>query len=337
LKEARFYISKDDSSVICDLCHHGCKIENQSRGLCGVRINKDGKLYSMVYGKASGLNLDPIEKKPLYHFLPGTKSLSLGAYGCNFSCMFCQNHELSQSAKKNPESLCTFDLPPEKIVEQAVKLKSQSISYTYSEPTVWSEYALDTIELARKEKIKAVFVSNGFQSDRLADELIPVLDAINIDLKSFSDDFYQKYAKARLKPVLENIRKFHRGGVHVEITTLVIPSLNDSTDELKKIAEFIASIDINIPWHISRFFPQYKLTNISPTPLDTLNAAYDIGKEAGLHFVYLGNVNDVSRSSTYCPECGEMLIRRDGYSIEILGLTDGKCNKCSAEINMILK
>lgn len=327
----------DDSSVVCDLCHHACKIESQSRGLCGVRINQDGKLYSLAYGKASGLNLDPIEKKPLYHFLPKTKSLSLGAYGCNFSCLFCQNHELSQSAKLNPESLQSFDLPPEKIVEQAVKLKSPSISYTYSEPTVWSEYALDTIELARKEKIKAVFVSNGFQSDQLTDELIPVLDAINIDLKSFSDDFYQKYAKARLEPVLENIKKFHDGGVHVEITTLVIPSLNDSTDELKEIARFIASIDKNIPWHISRFFPQHKMTNFPPTPLDTLNAAYEVGKDAGLHFVYLGNVNDISRSSTYCPACGETLIRRDGYSIELLGLKNGKCSKCGTEIKVILK
>jgi pyruvate formate lyase activating enzyme len=300
-------------------------------------MNRSGTLYSLVYGKASALNLDPIEKKPLFHFLPGTKSLSVGTFGCNFSCVFCQNHELSQSAKTHPESLCTFDLSPEKIVEQAVKLKSPSISYTYSEPTVWAEYALDTIKLARKQKIKAVFVSNGFQSYQLMDELIPVLDAINIDLKSFSDDFYRKYTNALLKPVLENIKKFHDGKVHVEITTLVIPSLNDSPHELKDIASFIASIDKDIPWHISRFFPDHKMINLPPTPLNTLNTAYKIGKDAGLHFVYLGNVKDVPRSSTYCPKCSEMVIRREGYSIEILGMANGKCDKCSAEIHMILK
>lgn len=335
MEKARFYTRLDGLNVQCTACHHKCSLGDNNTGLCGVRKNINGDLYSLVYSKGVSLNPDPIEKKPLYHFMPGTPSLSIGAYGCNFFCTFCQNHEISQSAKFQPEKLTSYLLPPELIAGEAQKLKCPSISYTYSEPTTWAEYTLDTIKIARKNGIRAVYVSNGYQSDELFDELSPVLDAINIDLKSYSDDFYRIYSKARLDPVLKNIRRFHDAGVHVEITTLLITGLNDSIDEITEIANFIKSVSPEIPWHISRFFPVFQMTDKSPTPLDTLTRAYDIGKASGLKYVYLGNVHDTERSSTYCPSCGEMVIRREGYSVKKLYTSDLKCRSCSSKIKII--
>jgi len=327
---ARFQEKLDANVVRCLACHQKCLIEPDNRGICGVRKNIDGELFSVVYGLGSSLNPDPIEKKPLYHFLPGTISISLGAYGCNFSCTFCQNHDLSQSAKIGLKNLYTGDLPPEKIVKQAEKLKCKSISYTYSEPTTWAEYTLDTIKLAREKGIKAVYVSNGYQSKELRDELAPVLDAINIDLKSFSDDFYKTYCGGRLKPVLDNIASFHEAGVHVEVTTLIIPGLNDSIDELRQIARFLHDIDEKLPWHISRFFPMYRMNDRPPTPFETLEMAYEIGRDENLKYVYLGNVQDIERSSTFCPNCGEIIIKRTGYIVETYYSEDLKCPGCGA-------
>jgi len=335
MHQARFYEKLDDNKLRCLACHQRCIIKPDDRGICGVRKNLNGELYSIVYGLGSSLNPDPIEKKPIYHFHPGTISISLGAYGCNFSCLFCQNHDLSQAAKSGLQNLFAEELPPDEIVKQAERLKCRSISYTYSEPTVWAEYTLDTIAIARQKNIKAVYVSNGYQSKELFNELGKVLDAINIDLKSFSDDFYKKFCGARLKPVLDNVASFHDAGVHVEVTTLVIPGLNDSHDELHAIARFLKNIDERLPWHISRFFPMYKMLDRSPTPLDTLETAYEIGKEEGLKYVYIGNVQDIERSSTFCPNCGEMIIKRIGYLVEIYYGEDITCPACGAKQDLI--
>jgi len=328
MQKARFFTRLDNNIVQCHACRHKCSIDEGKRGLCGVRMNQGGDLFLLVYGKSPSLNADPIEKKPLYHFHPGSVSLSMGTYGCNFSCSFCQNSDLSQSAKESIKSRQVHDLPPEAIVTQAVKIGSRSISYTYSEPTVWAEYTLDTIFLARDKGIKSVYVSNGYQSELLLSELLPVLDAINVDLKSFSDEFYKHYCGARLKPVLENIETLHKGSVHVEVTTLIIPGLNDSTAELTGIAKFLAGISTKLPWHISRFFPMYKMLDRDPTPMEILEKAYEIGKENGLHYVYLGNVQDIERSSTFCPACGEMTVRRVGYLIEKMYDKNLRCPNC---------
>ena len=328
MQKARFFTRLDNGIVQCHACRHKCSISDGQRGICGVRMNHGGDLFLLVYGKSPNLNADPIEKKPLYHFLPGTISLSIGTYGCNFSCPFCQNYELSQNAKESLKNRHLHDLPPDAIVEQAVKMGTKSISYTYSEPTVWTEYALDTISLAREKGIKSVYVSNGYQSEILLSELLPVLDAINVDLKSFSDEFYKHYCGARLNPVLENIETLFRGGVHVEVTTLLIPELNDSTDELSAIAKFLAGVSVKLPWHISRFFPMYNMIDRNPTPIETLEKAYEIGRENGLQYVYLGNVQDIERSSTFCPACGEMTVRRVGYLVEKIYEKNLRCANC---------
>lgn len=336
MHQAVFYEKLEQNNVRCTACCHKCVIKPDQRGICGVRKNINGELILLVYGLGSSLNPDPIEKKPLYHFHPGTISISLGAYGCNFACDFCQNHELSQSAKGDLHKLYSHDLPPAIIVKQAEKLKCKSISYTYSEPTTWAEYTLDTISLARAKEIKAVYVSNGYQSSELFEKLSPVLDAINIDLKSFSDDFYREYCGAGLKPVLDNISSFHNAGVHVEVTTLLIPELNDSDDELRQIAEFIHAIDPAIPWHISRFFPMHKMLDRSPTPLQKLETAYEIGRNTGLKYVYLGNVQDIERSSTFCPQCGETTVKRIGYMVETFYDNDLRCPSCGKKQDIII-
>lgn len=300
-----------------------------------MRVNHKGELFLLVYGLGSSLNPDPIEKKPIYHFHPGTISISLGAHGCNFKCDFCQNYELAQSAKCNLGNLFVRELPPSEIVKQAEKLRCRSISYTYSEPTVWAEYTLDTIALAREKKIKAVYVSNGYQSNELFSKLKDVLDAINIDLKSFSDEFYKKYCGARLKPVLENIKAFRDAGVHVEVTTLLITGLNDSDDEIRQIAKFLKNVSPKLPWHVSRFFPMYKMQDRPPTPLDRLLTAYEIGKEEGLQYVYLGNIQDSERSSTYCPSCGKIVIKRVGYLVEKYYDADLRCRACGTVQDII--
>lgn len=244
----------------------------------------------MVYGKAVALHVDPIEKKPLYHFMPGTEVLSFGTVGCNFRCDFCQNWDISQVSKPPTSQIFGQDLPPKKIVEIAKKEKIPSIAYTYNEPAIFFEYAYDTAKLAHKTGIKNVYVSNGYESAEAREKIAPLLDAINIDLKSFDEKFYQKYCGARLQPVLENITQLHTFGVHLEITTLIIPGKNDSKNNLEKIAKFIAKVDKNIPWHISRFFPAYKMTDVPVTPIDTLQKAQKLGKKAGLKYVYIGNI-----------------------------------------------
>ena len=290
IKEAMLYEKLDGNNVHCYLCSHHCKISDGKFGFCGVRKNTGGALHTLVYGEVIAAHVDPIEKKPLYHFLPGSYSYSIATMGCNFRCGFCQNWEISQLSKeKNPDA-GVFELKPEAIVREAKKHNCASISYTYTEPTIFFEYAYDTAKLARKEGLKNVFVTNGFMTKEAIEAIKPYLDAANVDLKFFKDSSYRSICKARLEPVLDSVRLMNKLGIWVEITTLVIPGLNDSDEELSGIAKFIALVDKDIPWHVSAFNPDYKFTDFPSTPVKTLQRAQKIGLAAGLKFVHLGNV-----------------------------------------------
>ena len=336
MKEALLYQKLAGKKVRCQLCSHRCLIPEGKRGICSVRENQGGTLYSLVYGKAIAANADPIEKKPLFHFLPGSLSFSIATAGCNFRCEFCQNWDISQITKGQEGQIIGEELPPEQVVQKALETGCQSIAYTYTEPTIFFEYAQDTAKLAKKAGLVNVFVTNGYQTPETIKEMKGLIDAANVDLKSFSEKFYQKICGARLAPVLEAIKLMHKAGIWLEITTLVVPDQNDSEKELAQIARFIADLDKNIPWHISRFHPDYKMQDGQPTPLETLEKVYQIGKKAGLSYVYLGNVITETRENTYCPKCGNLAIRRVGYSIEILGVDKkGKCEKCGEDLNII--
>lgn len=347
MKEAVLYKKLPDKSVRCNLCSHRCLIRPGKRGICSVRENRDGTLYSLVYGLAMATNVDPIEKKPLFHFLPGTKSFSICTAGCNFRCEFCQNWQESQATKTLPtipgikrlkfreSTIPGQKLSPQEIVKQAIETGCRSIAYTYTEPTIFFEYAADTAKLAKKEGLANVFVSNGYQTPETIEKMKGLIDAVNIDLKSFSDEFYKKVCGARLQPVLDSIKLMHKAGIWVEITTLIIPNQNDSSGELTQIARFLASIDVNIPWHISRFHPDYQMLDSQPTPLQTLEMAYQIGKKAGLNYVYLGNIVTKTGENTYCPKCGNLAIQRIGYEVEALGIDkNGCCEKCGENLNI---
>lgn len=324
--------------VQCLACAHRCALAPGKSGICGVRKNVSGSLELLVYGKPVALAIDPMEKKPLFHFLPGSRILSFGTLGCNFACSFCQNWDISQASKgNNMAEIEGEDISSEKIVDYALKNKIPAISYTYNEPTVFLEYALDVMKIARKAGLKNVFVSNGFMSSEALEAISPCLDAINIDLKAFSEAFYRDICKARLQPVLDNIRKCHELGIWLEVTTLLIPGKNDSDAELEKAAQFIASISKDIPWHISAFHPDYKMLDIKPTPASSLLRAYGIGKAAGLNHVYIGNIIDSERSSTYCPKCNEKLIERVGNSVTSSRLSAGACPKCKVKIAGVWK
>lgn len=288
MKEAVLY-EKEGQNVRCLACNHKCLISKDQTGICGVRKNEKGKLYLLVYGRVASVNIDPIEKKPLYHFLPGTKSFSFGTVGCNFKCDFCQNSDLSQFREFYGDKILGERLEPRQIVQKAKHNDCPSISYTYNEPTIFIEFVKDTAKLAKRKGLKNIMVTNGYFSADCFNFIKNYVDAMNIDLKAFTEEFYQRLCKAKLKPVLDSIERVHKAGIHLEITTLVIPGENDSDEELKNIAQFIASVSKKIPWHISRFFPQYKLVYRPITPMTTLERAYKIGKKY-LDYVYLGNV-----------------------------------------------
>lgn len=335
MKEARLYQKLPLKAVRCSLCNHRCLIKPGKRGICFVRENQNGTLYSLVYGLAIAANVDPIEKKPLFHFQPGSKSFSMATAGCNFRCEFCQNWSESQITKGPEGKIIGFPLSPEEIVKQAIKNDCRSIAYTYTEPTIFFEYAQDTARIAKKQGLANIFVTNGFQTPETIKEMAKFVDAANVDLKSFSERFYQKICGGRLKPVLESIELMHQAGIWLEITTLVVPKQNDSEKELKQMAEFIAGIDKNIPWHLSRFHPDFQMTDSYPTPIETLNLAYQLGKKAGLKYVYLGNIITEDKENTYCPKCQNLAIKRIGYDIEILGVDKkGKCSKCGEDLKI---
>ncbi len=316
----------------CALCAHRCIIEPGQRGICAVRLNRDGTLYSLVYGKVISSHVDPIEKKPLFHFLPGSKSFSIATVGCNFRCEHCQNYEISQFPRERPElTIPGEDLTPEEVVEAAAKSGSTSISYTYTEPTIFLEFALDCAKLARERGIKNVFVSNGFMTPESVELIAPYLDGDNIDLKG-DNAFYKEVCAARVEPVKKTIKLMKERGVWVECTTLIIPGHNDSDQVLKDIAEFLVSVDPEIPWHVTQFYPTYKMLEEPPTPIETLRHARRIGLDAGLKYVYEGNVPGAGNENTYCPACGEPLIERFGYRIDSIKLKDGACSKCGASL-----
>ena len=332
LHEAQFYNSRDKGKVICRLCAHICPITPGGTGRCGVRKNIDGKLYSLVYGELVAEHVDPIEKKPLFHVLPGSMSLSISTMGCNFICTHCQNNSISQVQHLSARDLEGRKASPEEVVAMAVRRSCRSISYTYVEPTVFYEFAYDCAVLARRENIKNVFVSNGYMSREAALHIAPYLDAINIDIKSFSDDFYKKICGARLQPVLDCVRLFKELGVWLEVTTLIIPGLNDSDEELAGIASFLAELDRVIPWHVSAFYPTYKMTDRQPTSPAALVRAGKLGREAGLQFVYEGNAPGGGGENTYCQGCGKTAIERYGFSVVRNDLVQGQCPRCAASV-----
>jgi len=330
MKEAMFYERLEKQKVRCFLCAHHCTISDGKRGICAVRENHEGTLYSLVYGKVISMNTDPIEKKPLFHFYPASTSFSIATVGCNFRCMHCQNYEISQYPKEYGD-IPGEDVTPEQIVAAALKSSCKSISYTYTEPTIFFEFAYDCARLAHEKGIKNVFVSNGYTSPEAVKTIAPYLQGNNIDLKG-NDEFYKKICGARLQPVLDTIKLMKELGVWIEITTLIIPSYNDSEDILKWIAGFIKSVDPAIPWHVTQFYPAYKLLDQPRTPIKTLRRAREIGLEAGLKYVYEGNVPGEGGENTYCPECGELLIERFGFYIRKNKIIDSKCFKCKTRI-----
>jgi len=331
LKEALLYQKLDDGKVSCFLCSHRCRIADGRFGICRVRENRGGTLFTHSYGELIARNVDPIEKKPLYHFLPGTASYSIAAAGCNFQCDFCQNWQISQVSEAEKLGVRSRKTEPEEVVRDALLSGSRSISYTYTEPTVFFEFAYDVARPAKEKGLANVFVTNGYMTGEMLELIAPALDAANVDLKSFSNDFYKRICNGKLEPVLRSIEKMRQLGIWVEVTTLVVPGLNDATEEMEGIARFIAGLDRKIPWHISRFHPQYRMYDLDATPMRTMERAHEIGKKAGLEYVYLGNVTGKA-NHTYCPKCGTMLIRRSGFSITENSIRNGKCSKCGNEI-----
>jgi len=330
-KKAMFQEACEGWAVRCRLCAHQCKILPNHFGICAVRGNDDGVLYTYAYGKIIASNVDPIQKKPFYHFLPGTDAYSIAAAGCNFKCSFCQNWEISQTVVKDG-GLQGRVTSSEQVVSEAIKNKCRSISYTYTEPTVFFEYAYDISIIAKENGLKNSFVTNGFMTPEAIDKISPYLDAANIDLKFFSDKSYREICNGRLEPVLESIRRMKEKGIWIEATTLIIPGKNDSEQELGSIAGFLSETGKEIPWHINRFHPDYKFTKTPATPVETLNHAAEIGKKAGLKYVYLGNVHD--SGDTICPSCGMVLIERIGFKTRITQefSKNGKCALCGTRI-----
>jgi pyruvate formate lyase activating enzyme len=334
MKEAMFYQPGTNQDVTCGLCNHHCHIANGNCGLCGVRENQDGKLYSLVYGKLVAENIDPIEKKPLFNFLPGSRAYSISTVGCNFRCLHCQNAGISQYPHEHQGEITGTERTPEAVVTEAVQTGCASLCYTYVEPTIFYEFAYDCALIARQHQLKNVFVSNGYMTPEVTRHLAPVLDGINIDVKGFSDDFYKKVCKARLQPVLDNVRLMFELGVWVEVTTLIIPGLNDSDEELRSIARFVYSVSPTIPWHVTAFYPTFKMKDRPPTPVSSLRKAREIGLAEGLHYVYEGNIPGEGGENTYCPQCGEELISRFGFSIRQNLLTkEGQCSHCNYQID----
>ena len=333
LSNIKYYRKEDDKErITCLLCQHYCKLKVGQVGICGVNKNENGALKNLVYGHPIALNIDPVEKKPLYHLLPGTTALSFGTVGCNFKCPFCQNWNISQE-KKIDRSIY---VSPEEMVNIALEHNCSSIAYTYNEPTIFYPYARDIGLIAREKGLKNIFVSNGFESKEIIADMPNWLDAANIDLKSWSDSYYKKVLKGGLEGVKDTLRRMVDAGIWVEVTTLLIEGENDSNEDLEAMANFIAKeLGRHVPWHLSAFHPDYKMQDHDYTKVSTLQKAANIAKEAGLYYVYLGNVP--VHGDTYCPECGELLIDRTGYSVTLNRMIDGKCPKCNRKIEGIWK
>jgi pyruvate formate lyase activating enzyme len=332
--EALLYRPLDDRHVRCDLCHQRCTIAEEKRGICGVRHNRAGRLISLVFGRLVAANADPIEKKPLYHFQPGSRSYSIATVGCNFRCRFCQNADIAQMPADRDGQIMGREMTPESVVAAALAERCRSIAYTYTEPTVFFEMAYETARLAHDQGLKNVFVTNGYMTAEALAMIAPVLDGANVDLKAFSERFYARYCGAKLAPVLETLRAMKQRGIWVEVTTLIIPGLNDDAAKLERLAAFITEeLGAETPWHISRFHPTYKLLERPPTPVATLKRAHDIGLAAGLRYVYMGNVPGQGGENTVCPGCGETVIERRGFSIKGYHIEKGRCRLCNAPVD----
>lgn len=332
MKEAMFYKKGANQKVNCFLCPHHCNIQQGEKGICGVRENREGILYSLVFGKSISENVDPIEKKPLFHFFPGSRSFSIATVGCNFKCLHCQNSSISQMPR-DQKVISGNELLPSKVVSLAKEHNCKSISYTYTEPTIYFEYAYETAKIAKEEGIYNNFVTNGYITPDALKTIQPYLDGANIDLKSFSDDFYRKVCGARLQPVLDSITLYHQLGIWIEITTLIIPTLNDSDDELRDLARFIKNLDESIPWHITAYYPTYRLTDKPRTPIRTLRKAREIGLNEGLRYVYEGNLPGEGSEHTFCYNCKNLLIKRLGFHVTENKIKDSKCPNCQALID----
>jgi len=331
--EARHY-SIEGGKVRCGLCPHSCLIPAGKRGICGIRENKGGKLYALTYGLVSSIHPDPIEKKPLFHFLPGSTSISFGSVGCNLSCKHCQNFAISTAA---PDQIGMTRMEPVDVVEYARSSGAQSVSWTYNEPTIWHEFTTDASKAAHGAGLKTVYVTNGYIQEAPLKELGGLIDAMNIDVKAFRDTFYKNICGGRLAPVLKACELAHGLGIHTELTYLIIPGHNDSDDELKEFSKWVTdSLDVAVPVHFSAFHPDHKLTSAPRTPTGTLMRAYDWAKAAGLEFVYLGNLPVGDKDDTFCPRCKSPVIRRDGFFVTHSDLKDGKCGKCGAPLNIVL-
>ncbi len=331
MKEALFFERGEGNAVRCNLCRFRCHIADGARGICAVRENRDGTLYSLVYGKLCAEHDDPIEKKPLFHVMPGTRSYSIATVGCNFHCRHCQNYTISQVERGAP--IIGTERSPLEIVQKACNAGCRSISYTYTEPTIFFEFAYDTALLAKEAGLSNVFVTNGYISKEALSMIAPCLDAANIDLKGFSEGFYRDVVHARLSEVLDSIIEYRRQGIWLELTTLIIPGLNDSEAELRGIAEFIVeNLGVDTPWHVTQFYPTYQLTDRPRTPVHTLRRAREIGRAAGLHYVYEGNVPGEGGENTWCPSCSALLIERYGFAIVTNRIRNGACPECGATI-----
>ncbi|HCN19343.1 MAG TPA: AmmeMemoRadiSam system radical SAM enzyme [Planctomycetia bacterium] len=328
--EAMFYKKLEDARVECQLCPRECKIADLERGYCGVRENRGGTYYTLVHSRACALHVDPIEKKPFFHYLPGTPAVSVATAGCNVECKFCQNWQISQF---RPEQVNSMKLTPSDIVEHAKRSHSPTIAYTYTEPVVFYEFMYDTARAARQEGITSVVVSNGYIKEEPLVELCKHLDAVKIDLKAFTEEFYKDTCSGSLKPVLETLVTLKKLGMWFEIVVLIVPTLNDSEKELKEMCTWVCEeLGPDVPIHFSRFHPTYKITNLPPTPVRTLEMARRIAQEAGLNFAYVGNVPGHEGEHTYCPGCKEMVIKRVGYTIVKNTILNGKCQNCEHPI-----
>jgi pyruvate formate lyase activating enzyme len=316
-------------TVQCELCPNGCVLDVNQTSRCRTRINKDGKLYSLVYGKPCAVHVDPIEKKPFFHFLPGTTAFSIATAGCVLSCKFCQNWQISQA---KPEETDTYDMPPEKVVSNAAAYKCKSIAYTYTEPTAFYEYMYDTAVIARNRKVRNTVHSCGYINEKPLRKLSKYLDAADIDLKAFTEDFYERICNGSLKPVLNSLIVLKEEGKWLEITNLVIPTLNDDLKKINEMSRWIVkNLGPEVPIHFSRFIPHYKLTNLPPTPIETLSAARKTAMDAGLKFVYIGNIRHEGEN-TFCPKCGKLLIERQAYTVVQNNISDGKCKFCNTAV-----
>jgi pyruvate formate lyase activating enzyme len=328
------FYTRQGEKVRCGLCPHSCLIAESKRGLCGVRENRAGVLYSLIYGKASSVHPDPIEKKPLFHFLPGTTSISFSSVGCNLFCQHCQNFSLSRARL---DDFDLTDITPEDVVRYARTTNSRSVSWTYNEPTIWHEFTVEASRAAHESGFKTVYVTNGFIQAEPLKQLKGVIDAMNIDVKAFREGFYRKICGGRLAPVLRACELAVSLGIHVELTYLIIPGENDTESEISEFCRWVSSsLGVDVPVHFSAFHPDYKMTSVPSTPASTMKMAYDTGKRSGLEFVYLGNIYAGDRDDTFCPKCGSLAIAREGFRVRQADLRDNKCGKCGADLNLVV-